>query len=82
MKGKGGFQQEVNDQLCKEANVDSLPEEKQYVVLALDEMKVKEDLIYDKWEEKNVGFVDVGNIDDMMWESSQFEWASEMMRNM
>ena len=31
---------------------DSLPEEKKYVVLALNEMKVKEDLIYDKLEEK------------------------------
>ena len=68
IKSKAGFQQEVNDQLCKEANVDSLPKEKKYIVLALDEMKVKEDLIYDKLEEEIIGFVRIGDINDQLLE--------------
>ena len=37
-------------------------------MLALDEMKVKEDLIYDKHEEEMIGFVRIGDINDQLLE--------------
>ena len=67
LQGTKWFQPEVDDQLRKEANIDSLPEEKKYVVLALDEMKEKEDLIYDKLEEI-IGFVRIGDINNQLLE--------------
>ena len=39
---------DLNLQLQKEANVGPLPESRRYVSLLIDEMKIKEDLIYDK----------------------------------
>jgi hypothetical protein len=55
-----GFQTEVEDQLRKEAKYDSLEESRKYVVLALDEMKIKEGLVYDKYGCRVVGFVNLG----------------------
>ena len=43
-----GYQVDLNLQLQKEANVGPLPESRRYVSLLIDEMKIKEDLIYDK----------------------------------
>ena len=38
-----GYQVDFNQQLQKEANIESLPESCRYVALLLDEMKIKED---------------------------------------
>lgn len=52
-ESKTGFQEEVNEQ---ESKVSELPEEKKYCGLVLDEMKVKENLVYDKHTGSVVGF--------------------------
>ena len=44
-----GFYSDLNQQLKKEAALDSLPESKRYISLLIDEMKIKEDLVYDKY---------------------------------
>lgn len=43
---KPGFQDEVNQQLMDEVKVLSLPECRKYVSLILNEMKIKEGLVY------------------------------------
>ena len=63
-RSKTGFQEEVNDQLRKEAKVSDLPEPKKYCGLILDEMKVKENLVYDKYTGGVVGFTNLGSIND------------------
>ena len=55
-----GFQTEVEDQLRKEAKYDNLEESRKYIVLALDEMKIKEGLVYDKYGCRIVGFINLG----------------------
>ena len=47
-----------------EADLRNLPEWKQYIIIVLDELKLKESLVYDKWEAKVIGFVDIGDINN------------------
>ena len=57
-----GIQPELNAQHIKEANVLSLKEWQKFIVVTLDEMKIKEDLVYDKntWHCDIIGYVDLG----------------------
>ena len=57
---KAGFQREVDEQLVKEANITS--EHEKYVALVFDEVKVKEDLVYNKHSGELVGFVNITDI--------------------
>ena len=62
-KSKTGFQAEVDAMLRSE--VEDV-EWKNYVVLLLDEMKVKESLVYDKHTCEVIGFVELNDIDHQM----------------
>lgn len=57
-----GFQKELLVQLAKEAK--DLEDSRRYVSLIFDEMKVKQDLVYDKYSGHIVGFVSLGSIND------------------
>ncbi len=59
-----GFQKEVNELLLQEMKVDVLPENKRYVCLILDEMKIKEGLVYNKYSGEMIGFTDIGDINN------------------
>lgn len=62
-KSTTGYQAEVDDMLRREVeNV----KWKNYVVLLLDEMKVKESLVYDKYSCQVVGFVELDSITHQM----------------
>ena len=67
---KAGFQREVDEQLVREANITS--EHEKYVALIFDEVKVKEDLVYNKHSGELVGFV---NITDINQHSTALERA-------
>ena len=43
-----GIQSDVNEQLTREAKVTSLEEWQKYVVVLFDEVKIKEDLVYNR----------------------------------
>ena len=47
-ENKAGFQIDVDKQLLDEANLAALPECRRYVALIIDEMKIKEGLVYKK----------------------------------
>lgn len=72
VKAKPGFQPEIDEQLCQEAKIHSIPDFQKYVCLVFDEVKVKEDLIYDKHSIELLGFVKIGDINDHLsrYESS------------
>ena len=59
-----GYQQEVVDMMRQESKCDELPEAKRYVTILLDEMKVKEDIVYDKFTGNVIGFCNLGTISD------------------
>lgn len=60
-QSKIGFQEEVDEMLRTEVGSEDW---KKYVVLLVDEMKVKESLVYDKYSTKVIGFVQLDNIED------------------
>ena len=64
IKSRVGFSSELDQLLADESQVNTLPEWKRHVVLVLDEMKVKESLVFDKHETEVVGFVDVGDVNN------------------
>lgn len=59
-----GFQEEVHQQLLGEVKVESLPENRRFVCLVLDEMKIKEGLVYNKYSGELIGFADLGDINN------------------
>ena len=63
-KGTVGFNAKLDEQLFRESNVANLEDWQKYVVLMFDEMKVKEDLVYDKRTGELIGFVNLGDIND------------------
>lgn len=54
-----GFNKDVINELLK--NIEQFSEEEKYVVLLLDEMKIQEDLVWDKHTGDLIGYVDLGN---------------------
>ena len=59
---KTGFQDEVNSQLVDEIQKMKLKDSRKFVGLLIDEMKIKEDLVYSKHSGQIVGFI---NLDDI-----------------
>ncbi len=70
-KSKSGFQVEVDQMLKKEAQLDSIPDWKKYVVLLFDEMKVKESLVYDKHTAQVIGFIELGEVNNHLTQLEQ-----------
>ena len=77
LQAKVGFQDEVDKMLLQEAQLDKLPAYKRYVVLLFDEMKVSENLVYDKHQAQVIGFVQLGKVDD---ELAQLEQGGDSYR--
>ncbi|SMN01853.1 hypothetical protein SPONN_126 [uncultured Candidatus Thioglobus sp.] len=65
-KSSPGIHSDLNEQLKKEAAIESLPESQRYVALLIDEMKIKEDLVYDKYSGHIIGFTSLGDLNDIM----------------
>ena len=64
IKSPAGFSSDLDQFLAEEADVDHLPDWKRHITLVLDEMKIKECLVYDKHETEVIGFADVGKINN------------------
>ena len=57
-----GFSAEVDSMLMKAAEIATCPERNKCILLLLDEMHVREDLVYDKHSGEFIGFANLGNI--------------------
>ena len=66
-----GFQKEVHQQLLKEAKIESLPENRRFFSLILDEMKIKEGLVYNKHSGEMIGFTHLGDINNELMKLEQ-----------
>ena len=64
VSGRAGFYPELNIQLLNEANIRE--EKDRYIVLIWDEMKIKEDLVFDKHNIELIGFINCGSINSYM----------------
>lgn len=63
LKARSGLHRDVDEQLLKEAEIDDGAEDcKKLVALLFDEVKIKEDLVYNKHTGEVIGFVDITDI--------------------
>ena len=67
-KHQAGYQVEVLKQLQKESKVKELPNIKKFCGLIIDEMKIREGLVYDKYTGEVSGFCNIGEINNELLE--------------
>ena len=63
-----GFSSDVDRELYRAANLDQWKEREKYIIPLLDEMLMKEDLVYDKHSGQFIGFVNLGEINNHLLE--------------
>ena len=63
-----GFSLQLDQQLKQSADVESLEAWQKCIILILDEMKVREDLVYDKNSDELIGFTNLGDINNHLIE--------------
>ena len=61
-----GFTEAVDKQLMDEAQIQTLPDFQKFVCLLFDEVRIKEDLVYDKHSSCIIGFINVGNVNNQL----------------
>lgn len=66
VKAKSGFQADLDQQLLREARLHTheIPEFQKFVCLIFDEMKVNEDLVYNKHSGELIGFKNIGEMNE------------------
>lgn len=64
MEAHTGFSDAVDRMLINTAKVGSCPEREKCILLLLDEMHIREDLVFDKHTGNMVGFAHLGEIND------------------
>ena len=57
-----GFSFEIDQQLIAAAQVEKLEDWQKYVIVILDEMHIKQDLVYEKHSGEFIGFANLGSI--------------------
>ena len=72
-----GFLPQVTEQLIKEARVDSLKNYETHVALCFDEVRIRENLVYDKYGVRIIGYIDLGCVNN---ELLKFESSVRVMR--
>ena len=75
VKASSGFSTEGDRQLMEAACVLTCPEYEKNVIITMDEMHVKEDLVFDKHTGAMVGFVNLGDINQHL---RQFEQSLQL----
>ena len=71
VRAGSGFTYEVDQQLLQAANLENSPDFHKLVCLLIDEMHIKEDLVYNKYTGKLIGFVDLGEINNHLTKFEQ-----------
>ena len=66
VKGSTGIQPEVNSLLRKEAKVPLLEDWQKYVCVTFDEMKIKEDIVYDKNTCDVIGYINLDEVNNQL----------------
>ena len=66
IKPKHGFSAEVDSQLCTIAKINQCTEREKHVMLLIDEMHVREDLVFNKHSGELIGFTNMGEINSCL----------------
>lgn len=65
-KSTVGFSTDIDTQLMQAVNITSCLEHEKYVGILVDEMHIKEDLVFDKHEINLLGFVNLGDTNNQL----------------
>ena len=60
-----------------EAKVKTIPDLRKYVCLLLDEVRIKEDLVYDKHSSQIIGFINLGDVNNQLLRFQQLQTSNE-----
>lgn len=71
VKASTGFSSEVDQMLVKAINEKSSTERSKYVVLLIDEMHIREDLVFDRHSGELVGYTNLGDINNHLVDFEQ-----------
>ena len=79
VKAATGFSEEVDKQLAMVADTEKCLEQERYTVILIDEMYIKEDLVYNKHTNALIGFTNLGEINNhlLSFERSLQDESSE-----
>ena len=66
VKARMGFSSEVDEMLVSAANLTTCPEREKCVLLLLDEMHIRQDLVFDKHTGEMIGFSNLGDINEYL----------------
>ena len=80
---KPGFSSGVNDHLIREAKIDSLTKIQKHVIILLDAMKVREDVVFDKLTGEVIGVVNLGDVNNELksFETEGFQYPRRDARS-
>ncbi len=68
VRASSGFSHEVDKQLMQAANIGKCPDWQRLVVILMDEMYIREGLVYNKHTGEIVGFADLGDVNNHLVE--------------
>lgn len=71
VKAKAGFNHELDQELLREAKLHECASYQNFVCLIFDEMKIKEDLVYDKHTGQLTGFLNIGEVNNQLLQLEQ-----------
>ena len=80
-KATTGVSDDIDQQLLKEAKLDTSPYSHRFICLVFDECKIKEDLIYDKHSGEIVGYSDLTDINNFLDAAEKASEGSIPTRN-
>ena len=66
-----GFSDEVDQQLMEAADISSLAEYQKCIAVIMDEMHIREGVVYDKHSGALLGYTDLGNMNNLLMEFEQ-----------
>lgn len=78
IKARTGFSSEVDEMLVHEATLLSCAERDKCVIMLLDEMHVRKEIVYDKYTGEMIGFCDLGEMNNNLLEFEQSLSESEV----
>ena len=71
VKASSGFSVDVDKQLQGEAKIDTIPDYQKHVCLIFDEVKIKEDLVFNKHTGELIGFTNIGELNECLFKFEQ-----------
>ena len=75
IKATPGLHFDTLKQMKEQSKVSEMPAAKSYVTILLDEMKVKEDIVYDKPTGSMISFVNLGSINEQLRKAAEVDVA-------